>query len=521
MQQIAKLRSHFLHIFAYFTMLEHGTITAEQYDMKPFAFSLLILMSALASSGCEGDCFIFDEICNEGLQREEGCSIEDIIIDGTNTCAQCVEDGEITSICGEAEPAFCSEFEGPRGDCQVCVTQSGRELYNDCQFNDVSNLNCSATVRRTENGDILDCESCSDDEGRIVSEQCGEISDTCEEGEDCSPQIDPDRCLVYSNEVGECVDCFRGNEIILHACTDSSAEASPLECFRYIDVNGNACEECEGVTQCEEIAEFRCEITRSAFEECLICYNSFNVVDQICEPICSGEDCPQCSTEYVGSGACRVCESESDISRTCTEGGDISCTINATGCVVCGTEDEVLFRDCGDEVFIPVCARSMTDEGEECDVCSDGENVFSTCGEFSPAVGECRVEEITLFEGGEVIEVDNAESVLVCDQCFYDNGSFDDICTNECVNERTCDAEPLRANRAIDGCEPWLVPNESPARSFARFLSENEGVVLIESAYFSANQESCAEECNCVQGVLAVGVSEADAPTLTRYGFTY
>ena len=480
--------------------------------MKAFALILTLIASALAFTACEGDCFIFDEFCSEAPEQEAGCAIDDIVLDGTNTCAQCVEEGEVTSICGEPEAAFCSEFEGPTGDCQVCVTAAGRELYNDCQFNDVSNLNCSATVRRTETGDILNCESCSDDEGRIVSEQCGDISENCEEGEDCSPQIDPDRCLVYSNDVGECIDCFSGSEIVLHACSESTPEFASPECFRYIDVNGNACEECDGVTNCEAIDEFRCEITRSAFEECLICYNSFNV--------CSGEDCPQCSTEYVGSGACRVCESENDISRTCTEGGDISCTINTTGCVICGTDEEVLFRDCGDEAYIPICARSMTEEGEECDVCSDGETLFSTCGEFNPLVGECRVEEITLFQNGEVIQAENAESVLICDQCFYDDGDFDDICANECLSERTCSPTPLEATRSIDGCESWVEPGESPARSFARFLAESEGVVVIESAYFGA-QSSCAEECDCVQGVLAVGVNEEDAPTLTRYGFRF
>ena len=442
----------------------------------------------------EGSCVVSTDVCNP----------QDIVrTDVNTTCSTCQADAGERLICGEITEAQCFDLESPSGaSCQRCITVDGEMLYDDCsaEFAAVAQA-CEEVQRANEdalrfgmlacdtdadcaasqscffqsgtesgvcvgNSELMLCSVCRDEDGNVLEESCRPQADSCvesvdEQGRNCTecslageviwrecstPDLEPDRCEVYGNEAGRCVDCYDGaGELLSHQCTVSAsaesadggstsdasasdgerapanrgggldAQPEPSEeptefCDSYPLPGGVICSACydtDGNLLSETCAEsepdLRCEELRFREQTCTVCIDGFGNA-QYTE--CNRNDCadgadssceepPACEVRVSGDSAyCRVCPigSTGESETRCLTGGDLSCRFEEE------FEDPATGEGPDDPAATPtlrVCAVcSVPGEGGE------NEEVYRRCDEdveaplclsYSQSDGECEV----------------------------------------------------------------------------------------------------------------------------------
>jgi len=312
-----------------------------------------------------------------------------------------------------------------------------------------------------------------------------------------APELDPDFCLVYGDDEGECLDCFNGGELIMHACHSNNEQQN---CSTYDTIDGQTCTVCTtaaGVvisSTCapESSPAFYCEELLFSEQTCTACLDENGGLDVIqcarnnCED--PGVNCPPpapCSNYFdANNRLCRECALEQDprILETRCMGerpGGVSCAtqtqqiegnnniVGEEDCLVCDYNGDDFYEICESEGELTPPYCESFGECVDCFAPDSGALVLSTCG--------------GVYCGNEV----DADGQL-CERC-YDSG------TDALVSE-TCD-QCLR----LDGQQPLT----------------QEGDVLLLPADASLSCLACDEEADlplvaCVVDVDCDGVPLPD-----------
>lgn len=444
---------------------------------------------SLCARNAEGACIVASDACHpRGVY----------VADNNDVCSACQgEDAEIV-VCGAPAEAPCFDLESPSGGtCQRCITSMGEVLYDDCSrefsdsahvceevqrasagFSPVSEPNCAEDIDCGSNEicvheneealgtcvsteDIVLCSVCTDEEGNVIEESCrppaefcadtidahGRICTECfREGESVwraceTPDLNPDRCEVYGDEAGRCVDCYGASgEMLSHQCSvrdlatrAESAVSGPANgsdsevghassstgfCDSYLLPGGIACDACyddDGNLLSETCAqsepELRCEQLRFTEQICTVCIDldgNAQFTECIRNDCIEGVDAcdapPSCEVRSTGDDTyCRVCPlgTTGETETRCLLGGALMCrfeddfqeidsgtsqdNLTSRVCTVCSVESEgtseVIYRHCGENVEAPLCVQYTEEEGA-CQVCFDTETqaeLYSTC----------------------------------------------------------------------------------------------------------------------------------------------
>jgi hypothetical protein len=200
------------------------------------------------SEGVDGGCF-------HGSMQ---CTHLDLQITGTQRSAVCLNENFKHTIAGEMTNAVCFERENMSGEpCQVCQTQAGETLYDDCMVDaEMRADHCEEDVEQLRDGHLYECDICRDEDGAVISESCRPKYDPnvpegeCASGEqgpyicehctlhgevvfsECTLKaVDPLHAYTYSNDQWVCVDLYggEGNELLRHNCSGGDVDAEKEE----------------------------------------------------------------------------------------------------------------------------------------------------------------------------------------------------------------------------------------------------------------------------------------------------
>ncbi|MBL92938.1 MAG: hypothetical protein CMH56_14140 [Myxococcales bacterium] len=182
--------------------------------------------------------------CFHGSMECDSLSINEI--DGSNVQAVCFDQEYQHRIDGQLTRVVCIESENPNGDpCQICQTQSGETVYDDCMLAPEETGDCE-TQQQFREGAMVDCEICTDNDGNQISETCRPTDATCvldiDKGpylcEQCTDDngtmvfskcklksIDPVTATVYAGSDWRCSDFYNAEDkLIRHHCIGGDVE---------------------------------------------------------------------------------------------------------------------------------------------------------------------------------------------------------------------------------------------------------------------------------------------------------
>ncbi|MBM4282091.1 MAG: hypothetical protein FJ137_15470 [Deltaproteobacteria bacterium] len=260
---------------------------------------------------------------HDGAVVTPGCDPATIVTAGDAVCATCsfapVDDDAAprppSAICGDAVVAPCETRQNSVGAaCQLCVTDAGELLYDDCFTADARAPEGRAC--ETSPGDTPgeECRTCFDADGSVVSVGCGPRAESCEDavvdGRACQvctadgavvsstcapPDLDPSRCVAFGNELGRCVDCYDDNTLLSHECTDAGAGGTVV-CSQTVAPEGLVCTVCTDAAgavverACEPALPqpARCADLVYAEQRCVVCVDASDVVVRV---ECHRNDC--------------------------------------------------------------------------------------------------------------------------------------------------------------------------------------------------------------------------------------
>ncbi|OGQ19387.1 MAG: hypothetical protein A2138_08030 [Deltaproteobacteria bacterium RBG_16_71_12] len=438
--------------------------------------TLLAVLGVAGALGC--DCF-FDPTLPQCVGEQDGgpelgpcedgsCAVTSAGCDGTavernvgETCASCeTADGDVV-ICGEPTVAECElRFDAEGEECRYCATDVGEVLFDDCFVPGAEGpLACEPAPVDPNDPASADmaCAVCRDERGVVVENRCEPASDECHaevlgdatcrvctrDGEvvvqDCAgageDRLDPDYCEAYANEAGRCVDCWTGDVLLSHRCSDTTV---PVSCVESVTVDGLWCRTCvdaNGIVvdqMCSpDVPEpQQCEVLAYTDQTCVVCLDQFGAVTSTtcertdCEAGAVCEPPPPCWFEYADDGSlCRSCPADAGYVETqCIGEPALYCeeqldpTQRCTVCYDLATGVEV-YRDCGGAPP-PSCETLPDGEGTTaCEVCYDpgtGAPIYSSCNGLScSALGSFALVGVD----GAPLYVDNAPAVASCRQC--------------------------------------------------------------------------------------------------------
>lgn len=314
-----------------------------------------VAVCLLALSGC---CFI-DGFCTEAQAGEfnnaapapeldaiatPGCDADLRVSDAGVVCADCdfVSDPGLapSTICGLADVAVCETRENGLGNaCQLCVTDDGTILYDDC-FAGQADRESAFCEDFAGASDAEVCSACFDADGNTTSTTCTPRSDECHDVVDASGRvcsectrdgavvyracesvdIDPAVCRAYENDLGRCVDCLDDTGALLsHACTpvgggvgivcDETVSPEGLACTICVDENGTPVDQ-----SCDAVVASRCEQLNFTEQSCIVCVDDGNAVTTI---DCQRNDCD------VATAACRT-DADCATGQVCFDGACVA-----------------------------------------------------------------------------------------------------------------------------------------------------------------------------------------------------
>jgi hypothetical protein len=502
-----------------------------------------------------------------------GCDVQAIVDRGDGvTCATCVADDGDTEICGLVDVARCESREDSRGEpCSYCATEFGEILFDSCFSDDpIAFVQCESSEgpERPKSGEEqFLCETCTDADGVVVARSCEPRSDEChiedDSGVSCrvctrdgdvvvrncrQPDIAPRSCEAYGdvNVVGRCIDCYGDDdELLSHTCTlaedpfvscSESVTPEGLRCLSCFDANGAQVERSCGAIQPDELRQ--CALLDYSEQSCVVCLNARGEPQLLeCDRTTCAEatDCPpppECTFELGGGGElCRTCPTDAgELEQVCVVETNLVCAgIEAereASCLSCSDLDTgvEVYRRCDDQASAPpTCFFFETDDGQECEVCTDPESndvTYANC----PTQTCYEVGDFTLLaaDGNTALQFDNAPAVASCDECAMtasdpstEGGEFQALC----ALRPDCPIDLTSPDAACEGtvafrvtprfCEnPWEnagFPSTAPGGvdellhmlSFA--LQANLALVAVQSAPSFA-PPTCEDACACERG---------------------
>ncbi len=379
------------------------------FSFVPGAVRSVAVIALLVLSGCLSGCCVLDDTCTvaSSVGDDEstgapppafdsldtpGCDAASIREAGDVVCADCVfasaqspvnDDVTLDTICGRAEEARCEVRENSAGQaCQLCVTDDGDILYDDC-FSGAGAADRAAAFCEDATGttDNEICTSCFDADGNTVSTSCAPRSDECQQvvdgGRTCtvctvggnvvsrscdSVDLDPSVCRAYENEAGRCVDCLDDNGALLsHACTPATGP-SAIACEETVTPEGIACTVCvdENGTPFDRFcgggqAPARCEQLAFTEQTCVICLDDGDAVVSV--------DCQRNDCAVKSDVSCRV-DGDCLGGQVCFDG---ACVAQNGG--PAGGSDAPEAAPAPACEPPPACVMSVNDDGEPCRTC--------------------------------------------------------------------------------------------------------------------------------------------------------
>lgn len=390
--------------------------------------------------------------------------------DGDRTCRICTRDGRV--VVRECEqpaiaPRSCEVYGDDEGRCVDCYDDNDQLLSHFCTLTDGTGQACARSI--TPEG--IECVTCTDVRGVVVSEQCG-----------LAREVKRCELLVYTGQTCE-------------VCVDETGTIVSQIC------EGNDCGE-PGVDGCAPPPPCTLE-TAADGSICRTCpVEGTNEVEQRC---------------LVGSAL--------ECGRVAGDGTSVA------ECVVCkdGTTGQEVYRRCDGTTSLPTCAPYDGSEGQLCEVCADpvtGQAIYSRCD--AQACHALGLFELQSQEGGSLV-VENTPAVASCSTCDGPTASTTCTLRSDCGGA-ALDGEGAACSGAVSFrlapglcANPWqpeatlTSPPQSPATELLDVMSwaletAGLGVISAESAFLGA--PLCADSCGCVRGdAIELRVRVEDAAT--------